>query len=439
MLWVLAIFNAHEWTMLYVTDFTCEIFGLLTSIIYFSKALQEFRRGHEHMPLDAFLYSVIDGVGTFLLALLLSSAEKWTPLFPRHFRSLLRQYGTPIAVVVFVGLGNIGDVQHLEKGRLSTSSDRLAPSSPERTTFFVQFWDLPAAYIGVSMLSGAIITVLFFFDHEISTIMCTAQRFRTRKPSGFALEIALLGLTTAICGILGLPPANGLLPQAPLHSESLLHTFKEDEKEEIILSTNENGEKKVIYQAIPRVCEQRWSRFLHAGAILACMSPPLQRVLGLTPTSVLAGLFMFMGYQNLSTNPILRRTFWILTPTSQLPPLPPGANGYWPIHSYTLLQITIAIIAFAVSLTPAGPAFPIIVVACVPLRLLVVRRIWSRQTLRQVDKWSCRDGSPEDGLESLLLASGGLRSTVDTAYHAPLLPSLHMPSLNFRGVVDDRP
>lgn len=461
--------------MLYVTDFTCEIFGLLTSIIYFSKAFQEFRRGHADMPLDAFLYSVIDGVGTFLLALLLSSAEKWAPLFPRHVRSFLRQYATAIAVIFFVGIGYLGDVEALEKGRLSTSSERFAPSSPERSTFFVQFWDIPAGYIAVSMLSGAIVTTLFFFDHEISTIMCTAQRFRTRKPSGFALEIMLLGLTTAICGILGIPPANGLLPQAPLHSESLMHTFADDEKEEIILPVNEQGEKKIIYQPLPRVCEQRWSRFLHAGAILACMSPPLQRVLGYTPTSVLAGLFIFMGYQNLSTNPILKRFFWILTPSSQLPSLslphqqqqpqpqpqiqvvqpqpevfqpsspPPPADcipptntttkpnpcgrGYWSIHTYTLLQITIAIIAFAISLTSAGPAFPLLVVACVPMRLLVVRRIWSRQTLRIVDRWSCREGSPEDDEDAMrgeaaLLAGEGLNTTrVETGYYhaSPLL------------------
>lgn len=36
-------------------------------------------------------------------------------------------------------------------------------------------------------------------------------------------------------------------------------------------------------------------------------------VLGLTPTSVLAGLFLYMGEQSLSVNPILFRFFHMLT------------------------------------------------------------------------------------------------------------------------------
>lgn len=60
------------------------------------------------------------------------------------------------------------------------------------------------------------------------------------------------------------------------------------------------GEEKVEVRGVKRVYEQRWSAFLHAAAILVFISPPFQLVLGLTPTSVLAGLFMFMGEQSLS-------------------------------------------------------------------------------------------------------------------------------------------
>jgi len=87
---------------------------------------------------------------------------------------------------------------------------------------------LPIGWIFLAVIPGAIITVLFYFDHEISSIICTIPRYGTKKPGGFAWDIVLLGTTTAVCGILGIPPANGLLPQAPLHSESLLHTSKEE-------------------------------------------------------------------------------------------------------------------------------------------------------------------------------------------------------------------
>ena len=73
-----------------------------------------------------------------------------------------------------------------------------------------------------------------------------------------------------------------------------MHTEKQE------VRTIVNGEEVMEIKEVRRVYEQRWSTFLHAGAILVFISPPFQHVLGLTPTSVLAGLFLFMGEQSLS-------------------------------------------------------------------------------------------------------------------------------------------
>ena len=40
--------------------------------------------------------------------------------------------------------------------------------------------------------------------------------------------------------------------------------------------------------------------------------------------------------------------------------------------------------------------FPVITIALVPIRLLLMRKMWHRETLRFVDSWACRDGTPED-------------------------------------------
>lgn len=144
-----------------------------------------------------------------------------------------------------------------------------------------------------------------------------------------------------------------------------------------------------------RVYEQRWSAFLHAAAILIFVSPPFQHVLGLTPTSVLAGLFMFMGEQSLSVNPVLFRFFHLLTPPSELPSLPEKVTGYKGVHAYTVTQIVVTAVIFIITLTKAAPAFPVVIIACVPVRLLIMNRIWGRETLRFVDAWACRKGTPE--------------------------------------------
>lgn len=54
------------------------------------------------------------------------------------------------------------------------------------------------------------------------------------------------------------------------------------------------------------------------------------------------------------------------------------------------------VIIFIVTLTKGAPAFPVIIIALVPIRLLLMNRIWHRETLRFVDAWACREGTPED-------------------------------------------
>ncbi|OGE56727.1 hypothetical protein PENARI_c002G12043 [Penicillium arizonense] len=405
--YVLAIINAHDWTMRYVTTFATEIFSLLNSIIYFHKAIQELERAHDSLSFAAFLYAVIGALGTMLLAIFLSTAESWKPLFHRYIRLCLTEYAAAISIIVFIGLPYVGELAHLDKMTLPVSTS-FRPTSLERDIFFVEFWKLPVSWIFASMIPGLIITVLFFFDHEVSSIICTIDRYGTRKPGGFAWDVILLGTTTALCGMLGIPPSNGLLPQAPLHSESLMH--EETETESVIVE----GEEKIETRQVRRVYEQRWSALLHSGAILLFVSPPFMKLLGLTPTSVLAGLFLFMGEQSLSVNPILYRTFYLLTPPSELPPLPqslhkvmepssansqetPSRNpSYLPIHLYTILQICITVVIFILTLTRGAPAFPMLIIALVPFRLLVMKRWWPREVLRFVDAWACREGTPED-------------------------------------------
>jgi hypothetical protein len=292
--YILAIFNAHDWTMRYVTTFSTEIFSLLNSIIYFHKAIQELERVHSKLSFAAFLYAIIGAIGTFLLALGLATAENWKPLFHRYIRMGLREYAAAISIIVFIGMPHIGELANLDRETLAISSS-FRPTSPDRSAFYVPFWKLSIGWIFGATIPGFIITVLFFFDHEVSSIICTIDRYGIQKPGGYAWDIVLLGTTTAMCGMLGIPPANGLLPQAPLHSESLMHTVKEE-----VTTVGDDGVAQTAVSEVKRIHEQRWSAFLHAGGILLFVSPPLMHVLGLTPTSVLAGLFLFMGEQSLS-------------------------------------------------------------------------------------------------------------------------------------------
>lgn len=76
--------------------------------------------------------------------------------------------------------------------------------------------------------------------------------------------------------------------------------------------------------------------------------------------------------------------------------IPPERPSYLPIHLYTVLQIVLTIIIFILTLTKAAPAFPVLIIALVPFRLLLMKRWWPREVLRFVDAWACREGTPED-------------------------------------------
>ncbi|KAG7076916.1 Hco3-transporter family protein [Colletotrichum scovillei] len=415
---LLAIFNAHDYTMQYVTDFSADIFSLLNSVIYFHKAIRELQRTKAAVSLAAFLYSIIGAAGTCLLAIALSTAVSWKPLFHRYIRMGLTEYAAAISIVFFIGMPYVGDLATLDHNRLEVSKS-FRPSSPSREYFFVEFWKLPIGWIFIAIIPGIIITVLFYFDHEISSIICTAKRYGTQKPGGYAWDVMLLGITTIMCGILGIPPANGLLPQAPLHSESLMYTVYEDPPPVDEEAEEEGPGEGPPAKPVQRVHEQRYSAFLQAAGILLFVSPPFQHVLGFTPTSVLAGLFMFMGFQSLSVNPILTRIWHLLTPISELPALPHGAS-WMGIHCYTIAQIVLTGIVFGVTLTVAAPGFPIIIIILVPVRLFFMNKIWSRQTLRYVDGWATREGKPEDD-ESDRRREGLVASSINLAFARLLL------------------
>ena len=72
------------------------------------------------------------------------------------------------------------------------------------------------------------------------------------------------------------------------------------------------------------------------------------------------------------------------------------------------------------TLTKGAPVFPVIIVALVPVRLLLMKKMWDRETLRFVDAWACREGTPEDdedarsGREKTGGSEGILGRSIDT-------------------------
>jgi hypothetical protein len=130
---------------------------------------------------------------------------------------------------------------------------------------------------------------------NVSSLTAQARQFPLKKPAGFHWDFFLLGCTTFVAGILGLPMPNGLVPQAPVHTDSL--TIYETRVE--IIHTQEEGESREIQHkpvvTATAVVEQRISHFLMGLALIGTMTGPLLIVLHTMPSAVFGGVFFVVG------------------------------------------------------------------------------------------------------------------------------------------------
>ena len=126
--------------------------------------------------------------------------------------------------------------------------------------------------------------------------MAQGSEFPLRKPPGFHYDFFLLGITTFIAGLLGLPAPNGLIPQAPIHTASLVvwgqpTNNKRDEEKNLEVEKSREGDGGHHSREVPiSVVEQRVSNLVQGALCLVLLTGPFLHVLSLIPRGVLAGL-----------------------------------------------------------------------------------------------------------------------------------------------------
>ena len=125
--------------------------------------------------------------------------------------------------------------------------------------------------------------------------MAQGSEFPLRKPPGFHYDFFLLGITTFVAGLLGLPAPNGLIPQAPIHTASLVvweqpTTDKRDEENSVEAEKSRRDSKHDSCEVPVSVVEQRVSNLAQGALCLILLTGPFLHVLSLIPRGVLAGL-----------------------------------------------------------------------------------------------------------------------------------------------------
>ncbi|KAK3172432.1 hypothetical protein OEA41_005754 [Lepraria neglecta] len=374
--WALAFTNACN-GLKYVTRFSCDIFGFYVAFIYLQKGIQVLTRqwgisGEAAAYLSIMVSLLVLGFGYA------GGVIGGSNLFQRHVRKFIEDYGTPLTIIFFTGFVHFGHMKDVDLATLPTSK---AFFPTQDRGWFIHFWDIDVADIFIAIPFAVLLTILFYFDHNVSSLIAQGTEFPLRKPAGFHWDIFLLGLTTGVAGLLGIPFPNGLIPQAPFHTNALCVTRQ-------VTDESESGAAKGhTARVVDHVVEQRVSNLAQGLLTLGTMTGPLLVVLNLIPRGVLAGLFFVMGVQALQANGIMLKLLYLardknLTPASDPLKRIQRQQAIWYFVALELIGFGAT---FAITQTIAAIGFPTIILLLVPVRTFLLPKYFTAEELSVLD------------------------------------------------------
>jgi len=137
--------------------------------------------------------------------------------------------------------------------------------------------------------------------------------------------------------MLGLPPGNGLIPQAPLHCRALC-------TREYYVDPTSGLKKEVVTHCE----EQRWSGLGQACLMFVALAA--FTVLSWIPRGCLFGLFLYLGVGALDGNEIWERIVMCLIIPKRRPAIPLVQNVKWgTVQLWTFIQACCAFAIFGVA------------------------------------------------------------------------------------------
>ncbi|CAB4302438.1 unnamed protein product [Prunus armeniaca] len=212
-----------------------ELFGLLIAMLFMQQAIKglvdEFRLPQrEDTSLPQFvpswrfangMFALVLSFGLLLTALKSRKARSWR-YGSGWLRGFVADYGVPLMVLVWTGVSYIptSTVPHGIPRRLF-SPNPWSPGAYDNWTVIKDMLNVPILYIIGAFIPATMIAVLYYFDHSVASQLSQQKEFNLRKPSSYHYDLLLLGFLTLMCGLLGIPPSNGVIPQSPMHTKSL--------------------------------------------------------------------------------------------------------------------------------------------------------------------------------------------------------------------------
>ncbi|KJX96911.1 hco3- transporter family protein [Zymoseptoria brevis] len=401
--WIAAIFNLCDY-MRYITDFSSNSFGMYVSIIYMIKGVEELVSNFDDSTPAAGYLGIVIALCFWATVWWLENMGSST-VFRPWMRKVLSDYAYPIATIFWTGFSHIpGTIKRTDLLRIPIT--RAFYPTQDRP-WLIEFWNLPVKWVFVALPIGILMTLLFYYDHNVSSLTAQAKEFPLKKPAGFHWDFFLLGCTCFVGGLIDIPLPNGLVPQAPVHTDSLveyrdvLQTSKEkfddpesDEAKEWI----QHNYKKVVADSVR---EQRISHFLMALGFVGLMTGPLLIVLHTMPLGLFGGVFFVVGWSGIPGFNITKNLIYCMSEQRFADPQDPRTTlKKSRILYYTFWQVLGVAVSVAISQTIAAIGFPVVIMALIPLRWIVLPRIFTEHELMVLD-------SPTADSDTVLCSLGG--------------------------------
>ncbi|XP_074551204.1 anion exchange protein 3 isoform X2 [Halichoeres trimaculatus] len=409
LIFIVLVIVAAEGSFLvrYISPFTQEIFAFLISLIFiyetFSKLIKVFRE-HPLMaiyPTDAtpatglrdYDGPVYNQPNTALLSLVLMMGTFFIAFFLRKFRNsrflggkarrIIGDFGIPISILLSVLVDYAITDTYTQK--LDVPSGFSVTSPDKRGWFISPFGDkqpFPTWMMGASIVPALLVFILIFMETQITSLIVSKKERRLVKGSGFHLDLLLIVILGAICPLFGLPWLTAATVRSVTHVNALT----------VMSKATAPGEKPMIQE----VKEQRLTGLL--VAVLVGMSIVMTDMLRLIPLAVLFGIFLYMGVTSLTGIQLYERITLMVTPAKHHPDhIYVTKVKTWRMNMFTIVQLGCIVALWVVKSTEASLAFPFVLIMTVPLRRLILSRIFEERELQALD---CDEDSPnfdEDG------------------------------------------
>ncbi|XP_054882243.1 anion exchange protein 2-like isoform X2 [Poeciliopsis prolifica] len=385
----------------FVSRFTQEIFSFLISLIFIYETFAKLVKIFKEYPLQSCfhgnnsgspplgnvsvtagrpggtaaepntaLLSLVLMAGTYFIAFYLRKFKN-SSFFPGRIRRIIGDFGVPIAILIMVLVDYSVEDTYTQKLNVPSG---FSVSSPEKRGWLISPMgsdgQFPVWMMGASILPAILVFILIFMESQITALIVSKKERMLVKGTGFHLDLLIIVVVGGVSALFGLPWLSAATVRSVTHTNALT----------VMSKAVEPGDKPRIQE----VKEQRVTGFL--VAVLVGLSIVIGEVLRQIPLAVLFGIFLYMGVMSLNGIQLTERLILLLMP----PKYHPDQNYVRKVrtlrmHLFTLVQLTCLSLLWVVMATAAALAFPFMLLLTIPLRMLLLPRLFSARELLSLD------------------------------------------------------